>query len=57
MGVEGVAYATVISQGISAVLVIITLLRTDACIKLIPKRLRANFDILKKIIDKAWEVF
>ena len=50
MGVEGVAYATVISQGISAVLVIVTLLRTDACIKLIPKRLRANFDILKKII-------
>ena len=33
MGVEGVAYATIIAQGVSAVLVMITLLRSDSCIK------------------------
>lgn len=50
MGVEGVAYATIISQGVSAVLVMITLMRSEACIKLVPKSLRINFEILKKII-------
>ena len=33
MGVEGVAYATIISQGVSAMLTMITLFRTDSCIK------------------------
>lgn len=33
MGVAGVAYATIISQGISAVLVMITLIRSDSCVK------------------------
>lgn len=50
MGVEGVAYATVIAQGVSSLLVIITLLRTDTCIKLIPKKLRVNFEVLGKIV-------
>ena len=36
----GVAYATVISQGISAVLVTITLMRSDTCIKLSLRSLR-----------------
>lgn len=50
MGVEGVAYATIIAQGISALLVIIALLRTDTCIKIILKELRLNFEVLGKII-------
>ena len=50
MGVEGVAYATIIAQGVSSLLVIITLLRTDTCIKLIPKKLRVNFEVLGKIV-------
>ena len=34
MGVEGVALATILSQGVSAILVMITLLRTGGCIRL-----------------------
>ena len=49
MGVEGVALATVLSQGISAVLVIITLMRSDNCIRLVPGKLRIHFPMLKKI--------
>ena len=49
MGVAGVALATVIAQGISAVLVCITLLRTDTCIRLSLKKLRIHTEMLKKI--------
>ena len=49
MGVQGVALATILSQGVSAVLVIITLMRTDACIRLRPRKLRIHWDLLKKI--------
>ena len=49
MGVEGVAIATILSQTVSAVLVIITLLRTDSCIKITVKKLRIHWDMLKKI--------
>lgn len=50
MGVEGVAYATILSQGVSAVLVIIALLRTDSCIKLRIRKLKLDLPILKKIL-------
>ncbi len=49
MGVQGVALATILSQGTSAVLVVIALLRSDNCIKLIPKELKIHWDMLKKI--------
>ena len=49
MGVAGVALATITSQAVSAVLVIITLLRTDECIKVRLKSLGIHFDMLKKI--------
>ena len=49
MGVKGVALATIISQCVSAVLVLITLLRTDECIKLKLSELAFHWDILKKI--------
>ncbi len=49
MGVAGVAWATVIAQCVSAVLVIITLLRSDSCVRLIPRELRISWDMLKKI--------
>ena len=49
MGVEGVALATIISQGVSAMLVVITLMRSDNCIRLTPSRLRINWAMLKKI--------
>ena len=49
MGVRGVALATILSQMTSAILVVITLLRTQESIKLVPAKLRIHWDILKKI--------
>ena len=51
MGVDGVAYATIIAQGLSAILITIMLLRTDSCARLYFKDLRIHWDILKKIIQ------
>lgn len=50
MGVAGVALATIISQGVSAVLVIWNLLRTDTCIKLDLRKLRIHWTMLQKIL-------
>lgn len=50
MGVVGVALATILSQGVSAVLVIIALMRSSNCIKLTIRKLRIHWDILKKIV-------
>ena len=50
MGVRGVALATVLAQGTSAVLVMITLMRSDSCIRLSWKRLKIHWDMMKKII-------
>ncbi len=49
-GVAGVALATVISQLASAVLTVITLLRTDSCVKLIIKELKIDISVLRKIL-------
>ena len=49
MGVEGVALATILSQAFSAILVIITLLRTEECVKLEIRKLRPHWNMLKKI--------
>ena len=49
MGVQGVALATILSQAVSAILVLVTLLRTNECIKFQPKELRIHWDMLKKI--------
>lgn len=49
MGVAGVALATIISQGVSAVLVIIALLRSTNCVKLRIRKLHIHWDFLKKI--------
>ena len=50
MGVEGVALATVIAQGISAVLVLITLFTSDNCIRLMLGELKIYTDQLKLIL-------
>ena len=50
MGVAGVALATILSQGVSAVLVIAALLRSDNCIRLKLRDLKIHWDMLKKII-------
>ncbi len=50
MGVAGVAYATIIAQGISALLTIITLMRTSSCVNLKLNKVRFHLPILKQII-------
>ncbi len=50
MGVQGVALATVVAQGTSALLTIITLVRSDTCVKLSFSRLRMHWDALAKIV-------
>lgn len=50
MGVAGVAWATVIAQLFSAVLTVITLLRTPTCVRLSLRELRIDGGILKKIV-------
>ena len=50
MGVRGVALATVIAHGVSALLTMITLLRSDTCVKLYFSRFRIHWDALGKII-------
>lgn len=51
LGVAGVAIATVVAQVISALLVIIVLMRSDTCVRLSFKKLHFNLPILKKIIS------
>ena len=50
MGVAGVALATILSQGISALLVVINLLRCDNCIHVTIRDLRLHWDMLKRIL-------
>ena len=49
MGVEGVAYATILSQGLSALLVVITLLASRSCIRLELKYLKISWRMLGTI--------
>ncbi len=50
MGVRGVALATIIAQGTSAVLIILALVRSNSCIRLELRRLCIHWDMLGKII-------
>ncbi len=50
MGVEGVALATIIAQAVSAILVIITLIRTPSCIRFAPRKMGIDTDIFAKIL-------
>lgn len=50
MSVAGVAVATIISQFVSAVLIITRLLKEDSCIRLEWKKLRIHPEILLKIV-------
>lgn len=50
MGTAGVALATVIAQTLSAILTLITLFRTDTCIKLQIKEIRFDRQYLIKIV-------
>lgn len=49
MGVEGVAYATIIAQAVSAVLIMISLARNKSCVQFRFKKLRIHWQVLGKI--------
>lgn len=51
MGVEGAALATICSQMVSAVLVVVTLMRADGPYRLELKKIKVNFHILLRIIQ------
>jgi len=50
MGVAGVAYATIVSQYISAALIFVVLMRTHGEYRVYPQKLRIDFPILKRIV-------
>ncbi len=50
MDVEGVAIATIVSQGLAALLCIISLLKDDEIYKLVPNRIRIYSDELKEVL-------
>lgn len=50
MGVAGVAYATVISQILSAVMVIAYMMKSKDCVRFVPKKMRIHGDKLKKML-------
>lgn len=50
MGVAGVAYATIIAQALSAALTMLTLMRTQSCVRVILRDVRIHMDMLKKTI-------
>lgn len=50
MGVAGVALATVVAQTLSAILTLITLFKSDTCIRLYIKKIKFHKDHLIKII-------
>lgn len=50
MSVDGVAWATVISQYVSAVLIMICLIRSDGAIRFVFRRMRIDGQKLKKIV-------
>ena len=51
MGVRGVAYATIIAQGVSAILVMVTLMRSPSSIRVRPQWLRTDLGTLGKIVN------
>ena len=50
MNVAGAAWATILSQAVSAVLVVIVLMRSRESYRLVPRQLRFHGDLLRQII-------
>jgi putative MATE family efflux protein len=51
MGTAGVAYATIISQFLSAILVLLTLIRSEGAFKLVPKKIGCTWTVMGKIVN------
>ena len=52
-GIEGAAYATVISQSVSMILVLAVMLRTHDCYRLEPKRLHIDREALRSVLRQG----
>ena len=50
MGVRGVGFATIIAQGVSALLISFSLLHSESCVRLRVRDLRINGKMLRKVI-------
>ena len=50
MGVRGVAYATILSQGVSALLILIVLFRTSSCLRLHLPQMKMEPEMLRRIL-------
>ena len=50
MGVEGVAIATIVSQYLSAIMILVFMTHSDTCIRFTPKKLGLDGEIVKKIL-------
>lgn len=50
MGVRGVGFATIIAQGVSALLISLSLLHSESCVRLRVRDLRINGKMLRKVI-------
>ncbi len=50
MGVDGVAIATIVSQYLSAGMILVFMMRSDTCIRFTPKKLGFDAKIVKKIL-------
>lgn len=50
MGVRGVGFATIIAQGVSALLISLSLLHSESCVRLRIRDLRINGKMLRKVI-------
>lgn len=50
MGVRGVGFATIIAQGVSALLISLSLLYSESCVRLRIRDLRINGKMLRKVI-------
>ncbi|MBQ3000123.1 MAG: MATE family efflux transporter [Oscillospiraceae bacterium] len=51
MKVDGVAWATILSQGVSAILIVISLMRTKSCVRFSFKKLKVNWHLLGRIVS------
>lgn len=51
MGVDGAAYATVISQAVSAILGLRRLMHTTGCFRIFPRRVRFHLPMLRQVLS------
>jgi len=51
LGAAGVAYATIIAQFLSAILVMVTLMRTDSAYRFVPRKVRFSWSVTREMVN------